>query len=1239
MNKLSDRIVKDPQLKPARDYYGLRREGIGFIEQMASARWTDYNTHDPGITILESLCYAITDLAYRVNWDIADLMMPEAESADPEQPYPDQAFFTAREILTVNPLTTDDFRRLVIDLEKVRNAWVFCRECVCETGYYAWCEHNQLQLGYRKPELETPTLTVQAQGLYDVLLELEADPELGDLNDRKIEHRFSAFDAEGDAHETAMELRFPDWGLANPQGMALFLASEDAFQTQNGASFSIQAAFGAAKGYNLLADPSLNDEGRDRYLRDHWQRIWFVDFELELQPSAEKIRIASAALCLFGDPIAKNQMTAERLRKILEENSAAGFIGPYREKVKRIQASVRDAKAALQSNRNLDEDFCRIATVGIEEVSVCADVELVADADIERVQAEIWLRIEEYLNPPVPFYGLQELLDEQLPVEEIFNGPQLSNGFIKASDLQNSSLKPVLRVSDLLNSLMDIEGVNAVNNLLLSKYDAEGNLVKGAADPKWSADGKVLFDPTKISAAWLLFLSPLHLPRLQIRLSRFLFFKNGLPFLPRRDEAADTLIQLRGERERPKILNAQNDLPAPRGVFRNPSDYFPLQYGFPQTYGIGPAGLALGASAARKAKARQLKAYLLVFEQLLGNAFAQIAQVAGLFSLDQKSDRSYFVTEFSDTLIQGYNDLVAGLDSAKLQAITETEAEFCERRNRFLNHVMARFGEQFSEYARLISRSQGLLSAQKRLIEDKLAFLAAYPRISHDRGRAFDHLLGRSQDNQAGIQKRVSLLLGFPDLRFEWESSGPDGGPYAVSYQLDDRHSKSWITGNLDISADNPGHAEQRAYDVLLTFMSRANSYRIDPDNAQFRLVIQDSGTQIGQSELGDKNEIEALQNELIAWSANQRAILVEHLLLRPKFPGDALYPACVGGDCRLCGDEDPYSFRLTWVMPAWAAPYSNDLELRAFADRTIRKETPAHLLSKICWVGNDGFVANPCDPVIDALADWLFDKGLTRDNTAPERQQSCDCAATLYGLYSEAFNAWYADKSLVFFEAQLLDAELRNILTSVDTSAMDCAIEYSDPLRSGVESLLLDYFKNIVARGWQFERFDETWRLWLQAEAAIDWSEERLQERLRALLTANLPEPIDAELCDCIQEILSRYGDAFYQDLKINIEQRRDFDALTPFEPIPVLLTEQDSDAIGSFCPNLTFKAGASAAVQDLLDTRYTAYREVSYRLWRVVNALADLHSVYPAATLHDCDDGSDFNPVRLGNTSLGSA
>ena len=59
------------------DYSFLKQLGIEYIEKYGSKIWTDYNSHDPGITMLEALCYAITDLGYRINMPIEDILSTE----------------------------------------------------------------------------------------------------------------------------------------------------------------------------------------------------------------------------------------------------------------------------------------------------------------------------------------------------------------------------------------------------------------------------------------------------------------------------------------------------------------------------------------------------------------------------------------------------------------------------------------------------------------------------------------------------------------------------------------------------------------------------------------------------------------------------------------------------------------------------------------------------------------------------------------------------------------------------------------------------------------------------------------------------------------------------------------------------------------------------------------------------------------------------------------------------------
>src|SRR3546814_2854152 len=87
-------IPKTQQLHTALDYDHLRQEGLKHIEQLASDLWTDYNAHDPGITILEALCYAITELGYRCSFEMKHLLHDAA----------DQVLYPARQILTNHPL-------------------------------------------------------------------------------------------------------------------------------------------------------------------------------------------------------------------------------------------------------------------------------------------------------------------------------------------------------------------------------------------------------------------------------------------------------------------------------------------------------------------------------------------------------------------------------------------------------------------------------------------------------------------------------------------------------------------------------------------------------------------------------------------------------------------------------------------------------------------------------------------------------------------------------------------------------------------------------------------------------------------------------------------------------------------------------------------------------------------------------------------------------------------------------
>ena len=160
-------IPKQP-VKNAENYELLRKTGLNYIQQFSGKVWTDYNVHDPGITIMELLCYALTDLAYRTSFPVADILTDK----DAKGPDPDD-FFTAKKILTSHPITMNDYRKLLLDhIPAIRNAWF---ETLDETNYdpNIYFDQKTVTTVLVHPPANHPFEILQLKGLYRVKLEVE----------------------------------------------------------------------------------------------------------------------------------------------------------------------------------------------------------------------------------------------------------------------------------------------------------------------------------------------------------------------------------------------------------------------------------------------------------------------------------------------------------------------------------------------------------------------------------------------------------------------------------------------------------------------------------------------------------------------------------------------------------------------------------------------------------------------------------------------------------------------------------------------------------------------------------------------------------------------------------------------------------------------------------------------------------------------------------------------------------
>ena len=94
---------------------------------------------------------------------------------------------------------------------------------------------------------------------------------------------------------------------------------------------------------------------------------------------------------------------------------------------------------------------------------------------------------------------------------------------------------------------------------------------------------------------------------------------------------------------------------------------------------------------------------------------------------------------------------------------------------------------------------------------------------------------------------------------------------------------------------------------------------------------------------------------------------MFEHILLRTdassmaskkkNTDGKNYLHVCADDDCKGGCEDDPYSFRITVILPAESKRFSN-MDFREYIDKLIRLETPAHIYPKICWVNHDHLLA-----------------------------------------------------------------------------------------------------------------------------------------------------------------------------------------------------------------------------------------------------------------------------------------
>ncbi len=447
----------------------------------------------------------------------------------------------------------------------------------------------------------------------------------------------------------------------------------------------------------------------------------------------------------------------------LEES---GFNGLYNIQVdvanQELQSQNRstDLKQVVQEvfsqHRNIGEDIHSISLLEELPIQLEANIETNGLHEMEKILAEIYFKVEQSLAPEVKFYSLQELIEKGLSYAEIFNGPRLKHGFILSEDLQPK--KQLVAVADIVRGIMEIEGIASVKHLSIAiegqKYNAQfsipahkvprvitQNIIKGNTD----FENKIRFFKGSLEYTG-------------INLQAFVRYLNELVSVNKKNY---------------RISESSFEIPKNQhNIDFEP--YYSIQEHFPGIYGIGRDGIPGKPDIKRKAQAKQLKAYLMLFEQIMANYLSQLAHFKDLLSIHQKQDKTYFTQPL--TQVPHADDLFrkeqgklkdAYLDLEKVSAnyaeglgeLNQLFDNFIDRRNRFLDYLLALHGEKFTQHSlKQFDPYHEAREFEEFIILCKTALLQHIGSLNYERASGL-HYLSASKALPSFMQ-RMAISLG-----------------------------------------------------------------------------------------------------------------------------------------------------------------------------------------------------------------------------------------------------------------------------------------------------------------------------------------------------------------------------------------------------------------------------------------------------------------------------------------------
>jgi hypothetical protein len=724
-------LTKDSSIAEWMDFDLLRNEGIRHVAALSGDVWTDHNLHDPGITILEVLCYALTDLGYRNSLPIEDLLArnPDEISIPGEK---DKHFFSAAELLTCNPLTILDFRKMLMNIEGVRNAWL--EPAKDETTQLPGVEHHFSE-GSDCAKIHPCGKRIQLDGLYKVILELDvfADGKTLWEQDGKLDRILNEVEELLHSHRNLCEdftdifvLQDEEIGIradldlipeAVPEDVTLeIMLRLQAFLSPKINYYTLREMLDKGKkmeeiflGRPLDAGSDATNYGFiDRTELEaivHRNELHTSDFYREIMqvPGVQAVR----SLRLAGWAGDLQQATAQdwRLRLLPRHRP--------------VMSVWRSELGFFKKGNSFPVDKLKVAQRFSHEISALAKTPKPAtELDLEQPRATFREDLGSFVSVQREFPLLYRIgegeLPKDAPVERQVQKQQLKGYLLFFDQLLANYLAQLAHLRSLFSmgkngKLSNDGGTNGV----LTTYFSQ---TLGDTVPE--LESLVRFAKTESK-----------------------FFRNGEVTALPADPQALAGFATQEQREM-AIRRLIRDFEDGRMRAEVRQDERSGRFHFSIVSASTGQVVFSGNKTFQKATEVTEAAESLLFLGTLEGCYHKTEQQLG-------NQISYgFELIFTPPAYGDY-----------LRQINENPDAAEDRRTRFLNHLLARFSEEFTDYTLLMYALEGKKRKEEKIIRDKEAFLSDYPDLSRNRGRGMNYHMP-AQNEVSGLERRVQSLMG-----------------------------------------------------------------------------------------------------------------------------------------------------------------------------------------------------------------------------------------------------------------------------------------------------------------------------------------------------------------------------------------------------------------------------------------------------------------------------------------------